>query len=132
MSILYSDNTRKRRGFWDWLVAPSSSGRRIPESAASPPDLPDAPTSPDPRYWFPAKTYGYGWGLPSTWEGWLVFVGYLAMLALCTKVFPPHRNLLGFIVGVHVLSGLLVAICWCKGEPPKWRQQGELKKSRFN
>jgi hypothetical protein len=29
-----------------------------------------------PRYWFPAKTYGWGWGLPSTWEGWLVLVGY--------------------------------------------------------
>jgi hypothetical protein len=27
-----------------------------------------------PRYWFPAKTYGWGWGLPSTWEGWLVLV----------------------------------------------------------
>ncbi len=23
-------------------------------------------------YWFPAKTYGWGWGLPVTWQGWVV------------------------------------------------------------
>jgi hypothetical protein len=74
-----------------------------------------------PRYWFPAKTYGWGWGLPSRWEGWLVLVGYLALLALCIKMFLPHQNLPGFIITVHVLSGLLIAICWWKGEPPKWR-----------
>ena len=46
---------------------------------------------------------------------------YLALLALCIKVFPPHQNLPVFIISVHVLSGLLIAICWWKGEPPKWR-----------
>ena len=80
------------------------------------------PATPDqPRYWFPAKRYGWGWGLPSTWEGWVVLVGYLALLVLCIKVFPPHQNLPGFIISVHVLSGLLIAICWWTGEPPKWR-----------
>jgi hypothetical protein len=24
------------------------------------------------RYWFPAKRYGWGWGLPVTWQGWAV------------------------------------------------------------
>lgn len=23
-------------------------------------------------YWFPAKRYGWGWGLPSSWQGWVV------------------------------------------------------------
>ena len=27
----------------------------------------------NPPYWFPAKRYGYGWGLPHTWQGWIVF-----------------------------------------------------------
>lgn len=75
-----------------------------------------------PRYWFPVKRYGWGWGLPATWEGWLVLVGYLALLAVCLVVFPPERNLPGFIISVHGLSGLLVAICWWKGEPPGWRR----------
>ena len=64
---------------------------------------------------------GWGWGLPRTWEGWVVLAGYLALLALCLKVFPPHQNLPAFIISVHVLSGLLIAIYWWKGESPKWR-----------
>lgn len=47
------------------------------------------------RYWFPAKTCGWGWGLASTWEGWPVLLGYLALLALCLKGFPPHENVDG-------------------------------------
>ncbi len=23
-------------------------------------------------YWFPAKRYRWGWGLPSVWQGWVV------------------------------------------------------------
>ncbi|WP_269146578.1 hypothetical protein [Xanthomonas oryzae] len=30
-------------------------------------------------YWFPAKTYGWGWGLPTVWQGWLVY-GIAAVL----------------------------------------------------
>lgn len=31
------------------------------------------------RYWFPAKKYGWGWGMPATWQGWLVLGAYLAL-----------------------------------------------------
>lgn len=31
----------------------------------------------DGKYWFPAKTFGWGWGLPRTWQGWVVFLVYL-------------------------------------------------------
>lgn len=24
------------------------------------------------KIWFPAKRYGWGWGLPVTWQGWVV------------------------------------------------------------
>ena len=33
------------------------------------------------NYWFPARRYGWGWGLPATWQGWLVLAGYV-LLAL--------------------------------------------------
>ena len=33
----------------------------------------------DSRYWFPAKRYGWGWGLPATWEGWAVMAGFFRL-----------------------------------------------------
>ena len=30
-----------------------------------------------PKYWFPAKRYGWGWGLPGTWQGWLVVAAFV-------------------------------------------------------
>ena len=82
-----------------------------------------APSAPSqtPRYWFAAKSYGWGWGLPLTPEGWLVLLAYLILLPLAVAWFPPDRNMPGFLTSVCGLSGMLVAICWWTGEPPKWR-----------
>jgi hypothetical protein len=33
----------------------------------------------DRKVWFPAKTYGYGWGLPCCRQGWLVVLGYVTL-----------------------------------------------------
>ena len=27
------------------------------------------------KYWFPAKRYGWGWGPPNNWQGWVVLAG---------------------------------------------------------
>jgi len=43
-----------------------------------------APGSDEPlkgTYWFPLRRYLPGWGLPVCWQGWLVLVGYFALLA---------------------------------------------------
>lgn len=77
------------------------------------------------RYWFPAKRYGWGWGLPVIWEGWLVMLGFFGLLAIGLMVAPPRQSPAEFLVYVGVLTALLVAICWWKGEPPKWRWGGE-------
>ena len=34
------------------------------------------------RYWFPRKKRGFGWGLPVTWQGWLVLGTYLVLVIL--------------------------------------------------
>ena len=31
------------------------------------------------KFWFPAKRYGWGWGLPSSWQGREVFVTYFVV-----------------------------------------------------
>lgn len=86
------------------------------------------PRSPDPdrpRYWFPAKTYGWGWGLPCAWQGWVVMVAFIALLAAVSVVFPPGQSTPGFAAGVVCLTTALLAICWWKGEPPRYRWGGK-------
>ncbi len=72
-------------------------------------------------YWFPAKRYGWGWGLPVTWQGWAVLVAYVALVAIGAFAFPPHANPAGFIAYIGLITGVLVLVCYMKGEPPKWR-----------
>jgi len=43
------------------------------------------------QYWFPAKRYGYGWGLPATWQGWVVLRAFFALLLVGAFVLPPSR-----------------------------------------
>ena len=73
------------------------------------------PTRKTPRYWFPAKTYGWGWGAPSTWEGWLFLLAYLILLPVAVVFFPSDRNMPGFLVSVVGLNAALIAICFWKG-----------------
>ena len=72
-------------------------------------------------YWFPAKRYGWGWGLPLTWQGWVVLGAFVALVTLAVVVFPPRAEPVAFAACVLAAAALLVAICWLKGEPPRWR-----------
>ena len=40
------------------------------------------------EYWFAAKTYGWGWGLPTVWQGWLVY-GIAAVFAGRRSFYLP-------------------------------------------
>jgi hypothetical protein len=73
------------------------------------------------KYWFPAKRYGWGWGMPSTWQGWLVLAAFVVLVFAGSSLFPPGTELGRYLIYVAVLCGLLVGVCWLKGEPPHWR-----------
>ena len=73
------------------------------------------------QYWFPAKRYGWGWGLPATWQGWVVLGAFCGLLLVGAFVLPPSRHPAGFITYTAVLCDLLCAVCFAKGEPPQWR-----------
>jgi hypothetical protein len=75
----------------------------------------------EPKYWFPAKRYGWGWGIPSSWQGWLVLAAFGGLLVAGSYLFPPGRGLGAYLAYVAVLCALLVAMCWLKGEPARWR-----------
>jgi hypothetical protein len=70
-------------------------------------------------YWFEAKTYGIGWTLPATWQGWLTIVVFLGLLFAGLTLIQDFEIRLGFIA---VLATLLVVVVAWKGERPfKWR-----------
>ena len=73
------------------------------------------------NYWFPAKRYGWGWGLPTSWEGWIVLAVYFALLIAGFFIYPPAKAVDHFVAYTAVLSVLLFAVCWLTGEPPRWR-----------
>ena len=73
-----------------------------------------------PRYWFRAKRYGWGWGLPCRWQGWAVLLGYLVSIVVSHVAVGREASGVVTVVGALVL--LLVAMT--KGEPPHWRWGG--------
>lgn len=73
------------------------------------------------KYWFPTKRYGWGWGLPSAWQGWVVLGGFVALVLVGARLFPPHRKVGIFTIYTLILIGGLLAICVAKGEPARWR-----------
>ncbi len=72
------------------------------------------------RYWFLAKRYGWGWGLPSTWQGWLISVVWLTV-AIVVSPWIATRSMLLFGLFQVAMITLIIAICYAKGEPPRWR-----------
>jgi hypothetical protein len=71
------------------------------------------------KIWFPAKRYGWGWGPPNCWQGWLVMaVWFLVLLA---GIPLAIRSRVLFVAYAVFLSAILIFICWLKGEKPRWR-----------
>jgi hypothetical protein len=77
-----------------------------------------------PQYWFRAKRYGWGWGLPVTWQGWVVFVAWFAAFIPAMIHFLPWRPV-AFMAFALFMGLLLTAIGYLKGEPPRWRSGGQ-------
>jgi len=75
----------------------------------------------DVKYWFPAKRYGWGWGLPTSWQGWVALVVFLALLVAGFLIMPPRHAPAPLIAYAIILGVLFAGLCWWKGEPPRWR-----------
>ena len=74
----------------------------------------------DRDIWFPAKRYGWGWGFPIAWQGWIVLLVYLVLLFFGTNEFLRTQNLMFFAYLAVITFGLIV-VCYQKGETPRWR-----------
>ncbi|MFC7336623.1 hypothetical protein ACFQY0_05505 [Haloferula chungangensis] len=73
------------------------------------------------NYWFPAKRYGWGWGLPCSWQGWVVMIIYLAAVVALAFMFDSVENVFPFVAAVMGATTIFLWVCWKKGEPAKWR-----------
>lgn len=78
-----------------------------------------------PKYWFPAKRYGWGWGPPCTWQGWVVLVIYLVLIVGGIPFIQATKGDIAYVAYVLALTVVLVAVCWLKGERPRWRWGGD-------
>lgn len=77
------------------------------------------------RLWFKAKTYGWGW-TPATWEGWASIGVYLLLLVLIlrrveSEALSARETILELTLPIIVITALLIAVSYWKGEPPRWR-----------
>ena len=80
-------------------------------------------TANDEKLWFSAKKYGWGWGFPNCWQGWVVLATYLGLLCAGAFILSKETGLFsGYTI---VLSIVLIIICYLKGEKPRWRWGNE-------
>jgi hypothetical protein len=77
------------------------------------------------RYWFRAKRYGYGWGLPLTWEGWAVLLAWSAVVVVGSAMLAGFGRWWAFALFCIVMMAIIAAICRATGEPPRWRWAGQ-------
>ena len=72
------------------------------------------------RYWFLAKRYGWGWGPPVTWQGWVVVIAWFAILLTVSPWLVTH-DWRWFPIFIVSMVTALITIAYLKGEPPRWR-----------
>jgi hypothetical protein len=74
-----------------------------------------------PVYWFPAKRFGWGWGLPATWQGWVVLIAWLLIVLTVSPFLALLLSMVGFGAFLAAMVAILLVISYMKGEPPRWR-----------
>jgi hypothetical protein len=78
------------------------------------------------KVWFSSKKFGYGWGLATTWQGWVVYAVFIPTIIYTAVSIDSHTHsvsdsLIGIIPTLGLLLGTLLAICYKYGEKPQWR-----------
>lgn len=73
--------------------------------------------------WFKRKVYGWGW-VPARWQGWVVIGVYVGILILLSSTLDENSSdreaTIMFLLPLIILTGVLIIICYKKGEKPRW------------
>ena len=78
--------------------------------------------------WFRRKKYGYGWSLPATWQGWIVFVAYLVFIIWNVQGFKNSHGSSKIFIGLILPTAIFIAIIYLTSEKPGWRWGGKNEK----
>ena len=70
--------------------------------------------------WFAPKRYGYGAGLPISWQGWTVMLGFIA-IALLDGLFFATRPLVLIAILIPAIAVLLVITARTTRGGWRWR-----------
>ena len=62
----------------------------------------------DEPEWFAPKRYGYGAGLPISWQGWALLLAYLLLLGAAG--FLLRHNSLGYPSAAAIVTATFIAI----------------------
>ena len=77
----------------------------------------------DTNPWFPAKEYGWGWGIPIAWQGWVTVAMWSLLLggglSLLLRLGPVGIAL--SVVYMMLMAAVLLVVCYIKGETLRWR-----------
>jgi sugar phosphate permease len=77
--------------------------------------------SKEKQVWFPAKEYGWGWGLPCVWQGCVALAIWLTLICVEAVLLIPSGHFGLWIASVVVLVIAIFVLCFVKGERPRWR-----------
>jgi 3-oxoadipate enol-lactonase len=69
-----------------------------------------------PRFWFPRKKRGWGWGLPARWQGWLVYAAYLGFSLVGVRELKAEYAALGSVLYVGLMTAALFGVIALTGE----------------
>jgi hypothetical protein len=82
-------------------------------------------TGNDGDYWFAAKRWGYGAGLPLTWQGWLLSLAYCAGVTAAAWLLI-ERTIFGFVAVTIVATAAFLIVCASKTRGGwRWRWGGK-------
>jgi len=78
------------------------------------------------QYWFRAKRYGLGWGLPLAWQGWVFFCSWLVLFPSGLLFLTPGNKPARWAF-IATMVGLFLLVCFVKGDPQgrRWQNGGK-------
>ncbi|MDP1690283.1 MAG: hypothetical protein Q8L52_03745 [bacterium] len=88
-------------------------------------------------YWFKRKLYGWGW-TPALWQGWAVLAIFLVYVVWVVSGIEhssdtvPDTEMYWFLGKIAFGAAILIAVCYWKGEKPKWQWGIPLDKQNEN